>query len=51
MFRLGGKAKQGSAKDCRVLVAMFDEDDDGKLSFDEFCIMLKESPILDSDSD
>ena len=51
MFRLGRKAGQGSAKDCRVLVAMFDEDDDCKLNYDEFCNMIKEGTILDSDSD
>ena len=51
MFRLGRKAGQGSAKDCRVLVAMFDDDDDGKLNFEEFCNMIKEGTILDSDID
>ena len=51
MFRLGRKAGQGSAKDCRVLVAMFDEDDDLKLNYDEFCNMIKDGTILDSDSD
>merc|ERR1712142_453585 len=46
MFRLGRKAGQGSARDCRVLVAMFDEDDDRKLNFDEFCNMIKDGQIL-----
>ena len=49
MFRLGGKAGLGSAKDCRLLVALFDEDFDGKLNYQEFCNMIKDGEILDSD--
>ena len=41
--------KEIRAKDCRLLVAMFDEDFDGKLNYQEFCNMIKDGEILDSD--